>query len=553
VARPVAGLAEAFERIGSFLERRLPLTHAPGAAIAVTDREEILGVVVRGFADAAAGVPVRPETRFEIGSISKSFAAIVAVQEAEAGRLDLRTPVTELLPWLELEQPFGAITPHHLLTHSSGLAIGTEESPTGPGALWLLRHVPPTFPPGERFHYSNDGYKVLGAILEHVGGRAVPELLRERIFEPLGMRATEGRISNRTRRDLAVGYEPIFDDRPPQRHHELVPAWWIVSETADGSIVSNVLDMSAYARLLLGGGTTTKGTTVLSEEGFATFTRPVIDEPVEEREVPGRYAYGISVGRREGRSILTHSGGMVGYTALLMLEPQDGLGCVMLLNGQGDRLQTVGFALDAVRAALRGDPLPEVTSPADPAAIPNAADYTGTYRGGGREVRIEAAGAGLVLQEGPVRAALEREPLAGVAHDPDRFLVVHEGLDRYAFSFGRDAEGRVVEAFHGPSWLRGASYDGPEAPVPKGWSRLEGVYRSNDPWSPVLRVFARADRLHVLEPGQGEEHELTPLGDGSFAARDPALPRRFRFHGDGDGRAVVAEYNGGRWYRSNEE
>src|ERR671914_3045621 len=103
------------------------------------------------MAEVASATPVRPETRFEIGSISKSFAAIIAMQEVEAGRLDLHAPISQLLPWLELDQPFGPITPHHLLTHSSGLAIGTEESPTGEGALWILRRVPPTFPPGERF------------------------------------------------------------------------------------------------------------------------------------------------------------------------------------------------------------------------------------------------------------------------------------------------------------------------------------------------------------------------------------------------------------------
>jgi CubicO group peptidase (beta-lactamase class C family) len=446
----VTGLVEAFERIGSFLEHRMPLLHAPGAALVVTDREETLGVVVRGFADAAAGVPVRPETRFQIGSISKSFAAIVALQEAEAGRLDLRAPIDELLPWLELPQPFGPITLHHLLTHTSGLAIGTEASPTGPGALWILRGVAPTFPPGERFHYSNDGYKLVGAVLERVTGRAMPELLRERIFGPLGMAATEGRIANATRRDLAVGYATLFDDRPPQRHHELVPAPWIVSDTADGSIVSNVLDMAAYARLLLRRGATADGGRILSEEAFAPLTTPYVAEPVEEREVPGHYGYGLSVGTRDGRAIVTHSGGMVGYTALLLVEPDEGLGCVMLLNGHGDRVRTAGYALDAVRAAIGGGDLPQATHPEDPARIEDAEVYVGRYADGERELRIEARDGGLVLVEGAIEAALEREPLAEAGHDHDRFLVVHEGLDRFALGVERDEAGAVAAVTHGP-------------------------------------------------------------------------------------------------------
>ena len=76
---------------------------------------------MRGLADVAAGTPVRPETRFQIGSISKSFAAMIVLQEVAAGRLDLHVSVNEILPWLELPEPFGPITLHHLMTHTAGL------------------------------------------------------------------------------------------------------------------------------------------------------------------------------------------------------------------------------------------------------------------------------------------------------------------------------------------------------------------------------------------------------------------------------------------------
>jgi D-alanyl-D-alanine carboxypeptidase len=214
----VAGLSEAFERIGVSLEHHLPLTHAAGLALAVTDREAILGVVVRGVSDAAAATPVRPETRFEIGSISKSFAAIVALQEVEAGRLDLHVSINELLPWVELPEPFGPITLHHLLTHTSGLAIGTEESPTGLGAATRLRSLPPTAAPGEHFSYSNDGYKLVGLVLERLSGMPVHALLRERLLGPLGMTSSVAAITDEERADLATGYAPMFTDRPASAH-----------------------------------------------------------------------------------------------------------------------------------------------------------------------------------------------------------------------------------------------------------------------------------------------------------------------------------------------
>ncbi len=199
------GLAEAFDRIGLALEHHLESSHAAGAALAVTDGEEILGVAVRGVADAAAGTPVRPETRFQIGSISKSFAGIMALQEAEAGRLDLHISVNEILPWLDLPEPFGPITCHHLMTHTSGLAIGTEDAPTLHGALWLARTVPPTAPPGARFWYSNDGWKIVGACLEHVTGTPVPDLLMERVLGPVGMRSSAASITDAARQDHGGG------------------------------------------------------------------------------------------------------------------------------------------------------------------------------------------------------------------------------------------------------------------------------------------------------------------------------------------------------------
>jgi hypothetical protein len=84
-------------------------------------------------------------------------------------------------------------------------------------------------------------------------------------------------------------------------------------------------------------------------------------------------------------------------------------------------------------------------------------------------------------------------------------------------------------------------------------ARLEGVYRSHDPWDPVLRVFSRAGRLYLWSAGEDDELALTEVEEGSWAAGDVALPRRLRFLGDPAGVAVVLELNGGRWYRSNEE
>jgi D-alanyl-D-alanine carboxypeptidase len=548
------GLADAFERIGFALEHHLPVSHAAGAAIAVTDRHETLGVVVRGFADVASGAPVRPETRFMIGSISKSFASIVVLQEVEAGRLDLHVSVNELLPWLELPEPFGPITLHHLLTHTSGLAAGTEDAPTGLGAATRMRSVPPTFAPGEHFWYSNDAYKLVGLVLERATGTPAHELIRQRVLEPLGMTASVAAITEDIRTDLATGYEPVFTDRPAQLRHPLVPAIFTVSSTVDGSIVSNVIDMAAHARLLLNRG---RGpiAQILSETMFDVLTTPFVQQPDD----PGTaYGYGLDVGEDARGPWIGHGGGMVGYTAFTAVEPDSGIGVVILQNGSGSKEHLVNYALDTVRASITDAPSPAVWAPPEPTSIPNAETFDGEYLDpeGGDALSVRTDADGLRITIGRSSGRLERDPLNS---DPGlQFLVVHPELEGFPIRFVRGADGRAREAFYGDRWFRGEGYDGdPPKQAPPEWSAYVGLYRNDDPWMPTLRVVLRKGCLALQFPvelsDEAGEAELQPLADGWFAAGEPWEPRRIRFDRLVDGKAVVAEFNGGRWFRSFED
>jgi D-alanyl-D-alanine carboxypeptidase len=534
-------LSEAFERVGEVLEQRLPLTHAAGAALAVTDREETLGVVVRGFADAASGTPVRPETRFQIGSISKSFAAIGAIQEWRAGRLDLDAPVNDIVPWLELREPMGPISPHHLMTHSAGLVTGSEEAPSALATLPILRRQRVGFAPGERFWYSNDGWKVLGLVLEHVTGTRIDELIRVRVLEPLGMAASTAAITNDARTDAATGYRTLYDDRPPRFSHPLVPAGWLPFNTADGSIVSNVLDMAAFARMLLAGGAP-----LLDAEGFARLTEPVMRD---EDWPTFRYAYGLWVGEEDGRRRIWHSGGMLGYTSILMVDPDDGLAGVMLLNGAGVRRAVVGYGLDAVRAAMRGGELPRVVAPPRLETVPDAGAYAGVYSGDDGRIVLETEDDALVLVDGPRRVRLQ-----AIEDVRDSFLIDDLELDRWPLRLGRDGSGAVVEAFLGDRWFANERYaGGPPAAPPPEWAAFRGLYRRANEWSATIRVGLRKGRLVVEWNDDLDEvvEELVPLDDGSFhVGVDLWKPQWIAFDEIVDGRATRATLNGGVWYRS---
>lgn len=550
------GLQEAFEAIGDAAEHHLPQTHAAGIALGVTDHEELLGIVVRGFADVAAQLPVRPDTRFQIGSISKQFASIVAMQEVEAGRLDLHVSINEVLPWLELPEPFGPITLHHLLTHTSGLPIGMEEAPAGPGAVVVVRSVPPRRPPGERFHYSNAGYKLVGYALEEVTGTPIHELLEQRVLGPLGMRHSQASITPESYLSTSVGYEPIFDDRPAHLNHPLGPAVRIASNTADGSIVSTVADMATYARMLLGDGSTRVGeheVSMLPPARFGEFVEPRVDTGEE----PISYGYGIDVWTHEdGRRFLAHTGGMVGYTAHLIVDRDSGLAVIALQNGGGDKKPLVRYAIEAVRASSAGMPVAPAVHPPAPTEIANADELVGTWVGE-RSIELQLTSDGLRLVDGALGVLLERwqihPPHTGVA-----FLVPHPTWDRHLLRVVRDVDGTIRELTHGPSRFVPAGRELPAPPpLPEAWSAYPGFYRSNDPWSPTLRVFAREGRLWMEIPTYGTEEPLRPVDDGWFESEDPEglewVPARLRFHDEMHGRAMSVEFDGARMYRSFED
>jgi hypothetical protein len=364
------------------------------------------------------------------------------------------------------------------------------------------------------------------------------------------MTASVAAITEDVWTDLATGYEPMFTDRPAQLRHPLLPATRIVSNTADGSIVSNVVDMSAYARFLLVHGERAdgRGGRILSDEGFERLMASAVDDGEH-----GRYGYGVWEEEVDGHTWFGHTGGMVGYTATTIVVEDEGLGCVLLQNGGGGRQLVVAAALAAVRAGLSGDPLPSPWAPPAATTIPAADRFVGAYAGDdGRSLEVSEEDDGLAITIGSVVARLERDPL--LREPGTTFLVAHPALERFALEFQRDPEGRVAGAFHGGTWFGRDEDDGPLVDaLPEAWRRHPGLYRNDDPWYTVLRIVERRGRLAILWPADatGEDGgELVPLEDGSFAIGDAALPRRVRFEGDIRGMTAVTVVNGGRWFRS---
>jgi len=142
-------MTEAIDRIDALLKSRLDKNIGPGLSLALTNQDEILAAHVYGVANADSGEPVREETLFQIGSITKHFTAIACLRLAEQGRLDVNAPVTDVLDWFEVQSDFDSpVTIHHLLTHTSGLIMMMDTNPSSWAQTWALRNTSLGFEPG---------------------------------------------------------------------------------------------------------------------------------------------------------------------------------------------------------------------------------------------------------------------------------------------------------------------------------------------------------------------------------------------------------------------
>ncbi len=535
-------LQQAFERIDAFLAQSMDQQRTPGLALAITNREGLLRVATYGFGDLKSRAPVRPDTLFEIGSISKSFTAIALLQVKEEGKFDLQAPVTKYLPWFQISSAFEPITGHHLLSHTAGIPRDRDDMPASRMMAAALRDRATGYAPGKKFAYSNIGYQVLGYLLEDLTEQSYGELIRRRIFERVGMTSSEPIIRHETRRRLAVGYTTLYDDRPAHRSHPVVEATWLEHDAGDGSIAATPADLAAYLRMLLNRGAVPGGR-ILAEESFQLLIQRAISQGENSW-----YGYGMGSSDEDGHKIISHAGGMVGYSSMLKGDLDTGLGVIVFINGPGSAGAVADFALKTVRAALECKELPAMPA-SDPARISNASDYAGGFAGIGKRLLLTAQGDSLWLNYAGAKIQLERR-------GRDQFYVGHPDFVLFLLRFEREKpaagqkDGRVSQAFHGAEWFANEHYTGGRNfQFPKEWLSYAGHYRSHSPWLSNFRIGLLKGKLWIFYSGGGQ-FPLVPAEAGSFQIGEDETAERIRFETVLNGQALRAVLSGWEFFRS---
>ena len=362
--------------IAAFVESERRRADIVGVAVAAINRDGVSAAGSFGYADLKRVEAVTADTRFRAASITKLFTASLVFQEMDAGTLSLDDPANAHLDKSARirrrnGEPADDVTVRHLLTHTSGLAVSWRGMEYGPVLYKLVANETLRAPrslrqviagqrtlrsPARHIVYANQGFNILGYIVQRLNGRPFADLVRERIFDPLGMHNSSMPVSA-SGGGIATPYGSLMrGGRVPATRVEVYagPA---------GALVVSAPDLARFGRMILRGGEIENrriiSTAVLREASkIHARNHPELDD-----------GWGLGFAAREwrGRTLIWHSGGFSGVSTLIQLSPRDGVGVVVLTNG-GDFAFTSRVAERFLESELGLQP--EII-PGSPRGVPN--------------------------------------------------------------------------------------------------------------------------------------------------------------------------------------
>lgn len=287
--------------------------------VLVADGDKVLLDKGYGMADLEWEIPNTPDVKFRLGSLTKQFTATLVLQLQQDGKLNINDPASKYLP--DAPKTWEKITLANLLGHTSGIPNFTNLKDFGTWAasphtsaeeLAFFEDKPLEFEPGSKFEYSNSNYEVLGAVIEKVSGKKYGDLLRERIFDPLGMNDSGLDDDGLILPKRAEGYRPGQNGLMLARSESMSVPW------AAGSIYSTTGDLLKWEHGLFGGK-------ILSADSLKLMTTPG----------KGNYGLGVVVQEKDGVKVVDHDGGIEGFNTHLAYVPDRRIAVIVLSNVNG--------------------------------------------------------------------------------------------------------------------------------------------------------------------------------------------------------------------------
>ncbi len=334
IACGVTGLAQATDEAATKARlEQIANSYTPNNAfmgtVLVVEGDRVLLDKGYGMASLEWQVPNVPEAKFRLGSLTKQFTATLILLLQQDGKLNINDPIGKYLT--DTPPAWAKITLANLLGHTSGIPsfTGFKEFHTwsmnphsAEEEIALFRDKPLDFEPGSKFVYSNSNFIVLGAVIEKVSGKKYADQLRERIFEPLGMKDSGLDSDELVLPKRANGYVPGPHGIEVARSESMTVPW------SAGSIYSTTGDLLKWEHGLFGGK-------ILNADSLKLMTTPG----------KGDYGLGVFIENRDGVRVVSHGGGIEGFNTNLMYAPEKQIAVIVLSNVNGGAPDSMGKQL----------------------------------------------------------------------------------------------------------------------------------------------------------------------------------------------------------------
>lgn len=323
---------EQVSSIDRFVRDEMQSEQAPGIAVGIYRRGQILLAKGYGLANVELNVPVKPETIFQSGSVGKQFVSAAIMMLVEEGKVGLDESIVKYFPGAP--DSWKPILVKNLLSHTSGLAEYESGERAGPKGAFYLRldfsedelvekveALPIENAPGEKWNYRNTNYLLLGILIHKVTGQHYSDYLHDKIFEPWYMTSTQLISDSDIVPNRASGYHLV--SRTLKNQDWVSPTF---NSTGDGTLYFNVLDLAKWDEALY-------GTSLLKQSSLDRIWTvfPLNDGQPNQAD----YGFGWGISTINGHKVIQHGGAWQGFTCVIQRYVDDNLTVVVLTNLAG--------------------------------------------------------------------------------------------------------------------------------------------------------------------------------------------------------------------------
>jgi CubicO group peptidase (beta-lactamase class C family) len=331
--------ADLSERVAAALKPYFDQGQIPGISVAVVTHGRVALAQGYGLSNVATGAPVQAGTRFDIGSVTKTFTAVgvlLLYQESQgtSDPLDLNAPISEYLhntPTFKLPRQWSHVTTMELLNMTSGITSVGDAKPW-PAKLKSIAQDPLLFAPGTKSSYSNTNFDLLGELIEQRTGEPYGTFIQEQVLGPLGMSQTQELGPSSTVPNQAVGYDAPRHGKWPKADMLSGSAMYAAS-----GMVSTAQDMATYMTALLSGRLLDPATYALM------WTSKPTSQYGMNSSSEGEFGLGwdSAVDTSAGPAEVTKGGQVPGFVSEIILHPNADSGVFVAINtnpqGSNDR------------------------------------------------------------------------------------------------------------------------------------------------------------------------------------------------------------------------